>query len=66
MPTKIAGPDAQAMNQLYVQELAKTGTKVAGDDIQAFDDHAEYVGVLESVLSDDKKDGWQPNDPKLD
>lgn len=67
MTTKIAAPDAQAMNKLYAQELAKTGAKVAaGEDIQAFDDHQEYVSTLETVLSEDKKDGWEPNDPKLD
>ena len=67
MTTKIAASDAQAMNQLFAQELNKAGVKTAAEDkIQAFDDHKEYVGVLETVLSDDKKDAWDPNDPKLD
>ena len=65
--TKIAAADASAMNKLFAQELTRTGSKIAaGEDIQAFDDHKEYVGTLESVLGDDKKDGWDPNDVKLD
>lgn len=67
MTTKIAAADASAMDRLFAQELTASGTKVAaGEKLQAFDDHKEYVDVLESVLSDDKKDGWEPNDPKLD
>lgn len=67
MPTKIAAQDASAMNRLFAQELTAAGVKTAAEDnLQAFDDHKEYVGVLESILSDDKKDGWEPNNPKLD
>ena len=67
MTTKIAAADAEAMDKLYAQELGKTGAKIAADEkLQAFDDHKEYVDVLETVLSDDKKDAWEPNDPKLD
>jgi hypothetical protein len=65
--TKIAAADAAAMNRLLGQELSASGVKIAADEkIEAFKDHAEYVSVLETVLSDDKKDGWEPNDPKLD
>jgi hypothetical protein len=63
---KIAAADRDAMNQLYVEELNKTGAKVAGEDVQAFEDHKEFLDTLESVLKDDKKEGWAPNDPKLD
>jgi hypothetical protein len=67
MTTKIAALDAQAMNQLYASELAKDGVKTAaGENLQAFDDHKSYVATLESILSNDKKDGWKPNDPTLD
>lgn len=67
MTTKIAAPDAQAMDKLFAQELAKNGVKTAaGDNIQAFDDHAEYVSTLETVLSDDKSDDSKFFDPKLD
>lgn len=66
MTTKIAAPDANAMNRLYAQELTASGVKTAAGDLQAFDDHEKYVDVLESILSDDKKEAWGPNDPELD
>ena len=67
MTTKIAAPDANAMNRLIAQDLAASGVKIAaGEKIQGFVDHAEYVATLESVLSDDKTAAWEPNDPKLD
>lgn len=67
MTTKIAAPDATAMNTLFSQELAKAGVKTAADEkIDAFADHSEYVGTLEKVLGDDNSEGWNPNDPKLD
>ena len=67
MTTRIAAPDAKAMNELFAAELKTAGVKTAaGEDIEAFSDHKKYVDVLESVLSDDKKDAWAPNDVKLD
>lgn len=66
MSRKIAAADATAMNTLLASELSKSGVKVASEEIQAFDDHAEYVSTLESALTEDKKESWNPNDPKLD
>ena len=67
MTTKIAAVDAEAMNNLFAEELTKTGSKVsAGEKLQCFDDHKDYVSTLESVLSDDKNDAWEPNDMILD
>jgi hypothetical protein len=67
MTTKIAANDNEAMNNLFAEELSKTGSKVAaGEKLQCFDDHKDYVDTLETVLSDDKNDAWKPNDPILD
>lgn len=65
MTTKIAAADANAMNSLYASEVKKAGVKTAADE-QAFTDHKDYVSTLEAILSDDKKESWDPNDPKLD
>jgi hypothetical protein len=47
--------------------MARTGSKVAADSkTDAFTDHKEYESLLESVLSDDNKESWNPNDPLLD
>lgn len=67
MTTKIAAADATAMAQLITAELTKAGVKTAVDKSDAnFKDHSEYISVLEAILSDDKKESWKPNDPKLD
>jgi len=64
---KIAANDNIAMNKLYASEAEKAGVKTAAvEDVQAFEDHAEYVETLESILKDDKKDSWKPNDLLLD
>ena len=63
---KIAAIDNNAMNKLYAQEAHTAGVKLAGGEVQAFEDHAKYVETLESVLKDDKKDSWAPNDMLLD
>jgi hypothetical protein len=65
---KIAQADAQAMNHLYRTELVRTGSKTAAEDksIQAFKDHEEYNQTIESLLSEDKKESWDPNDVLLD
>jgi len=75
MANKIAQVDAQAMNSLYASELTRMGaaTKTAADDEkgaphdpQAFEDHAEYLETLKSVMAEDKKTDFSPNDPTLD
>ncbi len=67
MTTKIAAADANAMDRLCSAELTKLGVKVAADKNDTyFKDHSEYISVLEAILSDDKKESWKPNDPKLD
>ena len=75
---KIAAADATAMNSLYRGELGRLGLKVAQKDAkdsaagqshdpQAFEDHASYLSVLESVLKEDSKtDGSNANDPIID
>jgi hypothetical protein len=74
MANKIAKVDAEAMNSLYASELTRMGaTKTAADDEkgaphdpQAFEDHSEYLETLKSVMSEDKKTDFSPNDPVLD
>jgi hypothetical protein len=63
---KIAATDNTAMNKLFALEATKAGSKVAAGDVQAFEDHKDYVSTLESILSDDKKTSWSPNDLLLD
>lgn len=73
---KIAASDAAVINSLYASEVARI-SKSAGEvdtkqegptpaDAQAFKDHAEMISVLENVMSEDKRDGWSPNDAVLD
>jgi hypothetical protein len=72
MAKKIAKVDASAMNKLYGSELTRMGVKVAADDKgiidapQAFEDHAEYLETLKSVMAEDKGTDFQPNDVVLD
>ena len=73
MAQKIAAVDAEAMNSLFVGEMNKRAgnydTKQEGPtpaNSQAFTDHKEYLDTLESVLSEDKKDGSSANDTLLD
>jgi predicted transcriptional regulator len=67
MSRKIAAAENSAMNRLYTSEAIRTGTKVAaGEEIQAFEDHKEYVETLESVLKEDGKESFNPNDEILD
>ena len=63
---KIASTDNNAMNKLFAIEASKAGKKVAAADVQAFEDHKEYISTLESILKDDKKTAWEPNDMMLD
>jgi len=61
------------MNSLF-QTAVTTGAKQAGvvdrdlpmNTEEAFKDHESYVKTLESVLSDDKGQSFDPNDPILD
>jgi hypothetical protein len=73
MAKKIAKVDAEAMNSLYASEVSRMGVKTAASDDngaphdpQAFEDHADYLATLESVMKEDKKDDFQPNDQVLD
>ena len=73
MANKIAKIDADAMNSLYASELTRMGAKTAADDEkgaphdpQAFEDHSEYLETLKSVMSEDKKTDFSPNDPVQD
>jgi hypothetical protein len=64
---KIASGDNTAMNKLYLSERTRNGAKVAaGEPVDAFKDHAEYESVVQSVLSEDKRESWPPNDMILD
>jgi hypothetical protein len=71
MAKKIAKVDAENMNSLYAAELEKLGAKVAAKDdtgqpkdIQAFQDHEDYLGTLEAAFKEDKKaeGSFDPND----
>jgi hypothetical protein len=77
MAKKIARIDADAMNSLFAAEVAKlSGAKSAADakegeagmshDPQAFKDHEEYMATLKAVLTEDKKQDIDPNDPLKD
>jgi len=74
MAKKIAQVDAQAMNSLYASELTKAGVKFAAADDNkgiinapaAFEDHAEYLATLKSVMSEDSKSDFNENDPIQD
>jgi len=64
---KIASGDNSAMNKLYRAEITRGGLKVAaGEPVQAFKDHADYEATVQSVLSEDKRESWPPNDMILD
>jgi len=63
----IASADNTAMNNLFKSELTRAGAKIAaGEPVQAFKDHEEYEKVVQSVLSEDKRESWPPNDMILD
>jgi len=68
MAKKIAKVDADAMNSLYASELNKKGIKNASDDKgiihapQAFEDHEEYLATMKSVMAEDSKTDFNPND----
>jgi hypothetical protein len=73
MSKKIAAVDKTAMDSLYAEDFGRI-TAAAGVADQngapksesAFEDHEEYIAVLENVLSDDKKNGFEPNDVHQD
>jgi hypothetical protein len=78
MGNKIAKIDAEAMNSLYGSEFARlSGSKSAKDadwkdekgaphGPQAFEDHAEYIATLKSVMAEDEKTSGDPNDEITD
>jgi hypothetical protein len=73
MAKKIAKVDADAMNSLYGSELTRMGVKYAATDDkgaphdpQAFEDHAEYLETMKSVMSEGSSTDFAPNDPIVD
>lgn len=75
----IPSTDKTAMDNLYRSEVTRltAKAKTAGEvdtkedgpipaDAQAFKDHKELISVLEDVMSEDKREGWSPNDEILD
>ena len=65
---KIQEPDNSVLNRLYTADLNKSAAKKdeAGQTETAFKDHEHFLDTLESVLSSDSKESWDPNDPILD
>ncbi len=70
MKKLIASADRQAMTGLLQANLAK---RTAAEDkdadfitSQVIDDHKEYSNTLQSILAEDKKEAWDPNDQILD
>lgn len=73
MSKKIAAVDKQAMDALYAEDFKRVAGKVdvrdlngAPEDEVAFSDHEEYLSTLENVLSEDKREGFSPNDELQD
>lgn len=75
MAQKIAKVDAAAMNSLYASELEKAGIKIAADnegpggkDIQAFEDHKDYLDTVKNAMTADNsvEGSTDPNDKVLD
>lgn len=73
MSRKIAAVDKQAMDALYVEDFKRVAAAQdvrdqngAPEDPVAFEDHEEYLATLENVLSEDKKNAFDPNDVKND
>ena len=78
MSKKIAAADNDAMNTLYAGEFTRLATdaklteadwkdeKGAPHDPVAFEDHADYLATLKSVMSEDKREGFDPNSTELD
>lgn len=71
MSKKIAAVDKTAMDSLYTEDFKRVAAGVkdsngAPEDPQAFEDHEEYIATLEGVLSEDKRNDWEPNDAQLD
>ena len=68
---QIANPDRTIMNRLFASEATRLGggKTAAGKGIesdQAFKDHEEFLGTLETVLKSDDKTEFDPNDPIQD
>ena len=73
MSKQIVAVDKTAMDTLYAEDIKRVTARAgiadqngAPEDPQAFEDHSEYIATLESVMSEDKKDSFSPNDEKLD
>ena len=69
---KIASADSQALTAVLQGHLGKRLTAAGMDKDSAFitqqviDDHSKMTDVLKNVLAEDKREGFNPNDPKLD
>ena len=71
--TKIANSDREVLDTLY-QNVVNASLKQAGiydkelptNTTTAFEDHADYIKTLESVLTGGKTQAFDPNDPILD
>jgi hypothetical protein len=73
MSKKIAAVDKTAMDALYAEDFKRVAAASdvkdqngAPEDPQAFEDHEEYLATLENVLSEDKKNSFEPNDVNQD
>ena len=58
--------EEEAVRESVVREDMKTSAKNEGWDEQAFNDHKEYLDLLEDVMSEDQKESWEPNDVNQD
>ena len=68
----IASADRDALTSVLQGHLGKRLVAAGMDKDSAFittqvvDDHKKMTDVLENVLAEDKKEAFDPNDPKLD
>ena len=67
----IASEDRQALTGLLQGHLTKRTAGLLDKDSefitkQVIDDHKGMMDVLQNVLDEDKKQSFEPNDPKLD
>jgi hypothetical protein len=58
--------DAKELKGVVTAAKSESLKDGLGGDDQAFKDHEDYLDTLEDILSEDKKDSWDPNDLILD